>query len=260
MASDASSRQHSCSMENDRPVIQSLDEAEVDIAQEVRDYLTESLGGLHDNVESEARKHMDRILQAMKTAPSMTTCRVNQIRATTEEIKEGLGKEVVAWQNRHRREDQRDETVTSVPVRPHPVLNDVVCVGERDPDASNSLSSCRVPPVSSSTDCTSLFKAWPKRADMGWPMTHRVVICDRFCGEAVLRGSDIFVRGVICTDSGIRIGEQVAVRTCLPFFLARHVVRYSLAERLFLNVGICRYSSRWSKALLKRLDDQKLYR
>jgi hypothetical protein len=202
-------------MENDRPVIQSLDEAEVDISQEVRDYLTDSLRGLHENVESEARKHMNRILQAMKTAPSMTTCRVNQIRATTEEIEEGLRKEVVAWQNRHRREDQQD---TSVPVRPHPVLNDVVCVGESDPHTSNSLSSCRVPPVLSSTDCTSLLKAWPKRADMGWPLTHRVVICDRFCGEAVLRGSDIFVRGVICTDSGIQTGEQVAVRTS-PFLL-----------------------------------------
>ena len=32
------------------------------------------------------------------------------------EIEEGLRKEVLAWQIRHRRVDQRDETVTSVPV------------------------------------------------------------------------------------------------------------------------------------------------
>lgn len=212
-------------MENDRPIIHSLDEAEVDVAEEVRDYLTESLRGLHEDVESEARKHMDRILQAMKTAPSLTTCRVNKIRATTEEIKEGLRKQVLSWQNRHCRNDQRaDETVaSSVPVRLHSVLNDVVCVGESDPDTSNSLSSCRVPPVLSSSilDCKPLFKAWPNRADMGWPMTHRVVICDRFCGEAVLRGSDIFVPGVISTDLGIQTGEQVAVCTHVspPFLL-----------------------------------------
>ena len=212
-----------CSMENDRPIIQSLEEAEVDVAEEVRDYLTESLRGLHEDDESHALKlHMDRILQAMKTAPSLTTCRVNRIRATTEEIQEGLRKEVAAWQSRHRREGHQDETVVTIPVRPHPVLNDVVCVGERYPDTSTSLSSCRVPPVLK--DCTSLFKAWPKRAEMGWPMTHRVVICDRFCGEAVLRGSDIFVRGVICTDLGVQTGEQVAVRTHLPFFLSRPVV------------------------------------
>jgi hypothetical protein len=96
-------------MEYDRPVIQSLDEAEVDIAQEVRDCPIESLRGLHENVESEACKHIDRILQAMKTAPSMTTCRVNYIRASTEEIEVGLRKEELAWQNRHWREDQRHE-------------------------------------------------------------------------------------------------------------------------------------------------------
>jgi hypothetical protein len=42
-------------------------------------------------------------------------------------------------------------------------------------------------------------------------MTHRVVVCDRFCGEAVLRGSDIFVRGILSADSGIQKGQTVAV-------------------------------------------------
>lgn len=37
------------------------------------------------------------------------------------------------------------------------------------------------------------------------------MITDRLCGEAVLRGSDVFVRGVQCADAGICAGDQVAV-------------------------------------------------
>jgi len=48
-------------------------------------------------------------------------------------------------------------------------------------------------------------------AQCGWPNTHRVVVFNRLCGEAVLRGADIFVRGIICADSGIRKGEDFAV-------------------------------------------------
>ena len=107
-----------CSMENDRPIIQSLEEAEVDVAKEVHDYLTKSLRGLHkDDDESQALKlHMDQILQAMKTAPSLTTCCVNRIHATTEEIQEGLWKEVAAWQSWHWREGHQDETVVTNPI------------------------------------------------------------------------------------------------------------------------------------------------
>lgn len=50
-----------------------------------------------------------------------------------------------------------------------------------------------------------------QREQSGWPSTHRVVICDRFCGEAVLRGSDIYVKGILVADTGIRSNEIVAV-------------------------------------------------
>ncbi|KAL7557154.1 hypothetical protein ACA910_002434 [Epithemia clementina (nom. ined.)] len=42
-------------------------------------------------------------------------------------------------------------------------------------------------------------------------MTHRSVVVDRLCGEAVLRGADIFVRGILVADAGIRSGEALAV-------------------------------------------------
>jgi len=80
-------------MSNDAPTICSLDEVEVYMEEEERDYLTTQLKGMYE--------HDDK-LQAMKRAPSITTCRVNQILATREEIVEGLQAEVPAWQNRSR--------------------------------------------------------------------------------------------------------------------------------------------------------------
>lgn len=56
-----------------------------------------------------------------------------------------------------------------------------------------------------------LFPNDPLRQEKGWPMSHRVVLCDRFCGEAVLRGSDIFERGILAADAGIQRGDVVAV-------------------------------------------------
>lgn len=54
----------------------------------------------------------------------------------------------------------------------------------------------------------------PSTCDKIWPSgTHKVVIVDRLCGEAVLRGSDIFVRGIICADKSIRKGAKCAVYT-----------------------------------------------
>lgn len=41
--------------------------------------------------------------------------------------------------------------------------------------------------------------------------TLKVVLVDRFCGESVLRGSDIFVKGIISADKGITKGSICAI-------------------------------------------------
>lgn len=59
-----------------------------------------------------------------------------------------------------------------------------------------------------------MFPQWSSkisREKYGWPVTHRVIICDRYCGEAVIRGSDIYVRGIMIADSAIQANEIVAV-------------------------------------------------
>lgn len=234
---------------DESPTVLSLDEADVYIAQEVYDHLTESLLSLHKNVRSEARAHMDRILQAMKTAPSTTTCRVNQILSTRHEVQDGLEKEVAVWIRRHGSQDSPPEDSVVV-VQPHPILDDVVCVGVRNPETSTnkSLSSCRVPP-NKEESTASIFKSWPKRAERGWPMRHKVIVCDRMCGEAVLRGSDIFVRGVACADVGIVANEKVAVYADVweagqrPVSRGLVLVNYT-GRCIFLGIGVTRCSRR----------------
>jgi hypothetical protein len=86
-------------------------------------------------------------------------------------------------------------------------------------------------------------------------MTHRVIICDRFCGEAVLRGSDIFVRGVIVADAGIEVGEQVAVYAHLTELSGQSMQRGLLLQNyvgkcVFLGLG----TSQRSRADLFRLN------
>lgn len=50
---------------------------------------------------------------------------------------------------------------------------------------------------------------WRQRA--GWPTACKVVVVDRLCGEAVLRGANVFVRGVLVTDRSVTAGDAVAV-------------------------------------------------
>ena len=90
------------------PTVLSLDEAQVHVAQQVHEYLSESLFDLYDNDATQARAHMDRILQAYKTAPSTTTCRVNLIQSTREQVQEGLKQHVDTWKQR-----RGDESLSS---------------------------------------------------------------------------------------------------------------------------------------------------
>ena len=89
-----------------------------------------------------------------------------------------------------------------------------------------------------------IFEGWKGRAENGWPVDRRAIICDRKCGESVLRGSDIFVRGVSVSDFGLEEGEEVAVYADVTDVKAKgkEVSRGTLLERyggtaLFLGLG-----------------------
>lgn len=240
--------------ENGGPTICSLSEHQVNLSDEVRRMLAHQLQNLYNgdiSSKEEAERHIDQILYAMKTPPATTTCRVNLIRSTRSQVEEGLQKEIETWISQ-RGPPRPEDSPVALPknfVRPHPLFEDVVCVGGmidlnyEQRDGGSSLVSCRIPPSSKSSAESCVFKNWPTRAQKGWPLTHRVIVCDRFCGEAVLRGSDIFVRGVLSADTGIRPGENIAVYADVRPSGVRSVTRGLVLEKytgpcVFLGIGI----------------------
>lgn len=151
----------------------------------------------------------------------------------------------------------RPETAVKVVITAHAVMDDVLCVEIRNEkeeqpqqqqqqqqtgrqNESLSLFHCRVPPPPDErvddNDTDNGFEKprlppvphqppqqqndWRRAA--GWPLHHKVVITDRLCGEAVLRGADVFVRGVQCADANIVQGDVVAVYTDLVEKISKH--------------------------------------
>ena len=58
-----------------------------------------------------------------------------------------------------------------------------------------------------------------QHASRGINNNKKIVLVDKFCGEAVLRGSDIFVKGVIASSPGLWPNDRVAVYADLPISL-----------------------------------------
>lgn len=240
----------------DAPKIHSLDEWNVQLTDPVRRHLVEGYRGLYvdhdadddddenqdgDDISIATKKadaHVDRILAVMKIPPSTSILRVNQIvvgggsdsSTTTTAIQQLLRQQSDGGEN-----DDDVSLSECCRVQQHAVFSDVVCLdpvlsgAERFDDEvhARSLFRCRRPrstngimseaTASEATSTTMpLFQHWPRRSKLGWPLTHKVIICDRYCGEAVLRGADIFVRGVMCADNNIGKGDVVAVYADIP--------------------------------------------
>jgi 16S rRNA C967 or C1407 C5-methylase (RsmB/RsmF family) len=203
-----------------QPEILSLDEFNVAIPQDVYDHLSKQYSALDDG----DAKHINRMLKCMKKSPADTCCRVNNTQSSVKEVKGGLEKYFAEIMESHNKK--------SYSIQQHETLTDLVTIRATDLDTSGevNLYCLKAPPRKISSNCNlskneatkmdenkdDLFPNWQLRHEQGWPLTHRCVIVDRFCAEAVLRGSDIFVKGILCADAGIRNGEEVAVYANLP--------------------------------------------
>jgi hypothetical protein len=219
--------------------IRSLTELDVLLSKEVHDHLSAPYEVLYANKEADDRcaasaRHLDDVLRAMKTAPRTSMCRVNRIRSSREEVICSLEQEMSQWISSCNVEKQ-----LSVSVSAHEVLDDVVCIDISSTRENESLTDNRIPPAD---ECAPIFASWPGREKIGWPMTHKVVICDRFCGEAVLRGSAIFVKGVLCADAGIVAGDEVTVYADIREEKAPSLTRGLMLDRyagtcVFLGLG-----------------------
>ena len=168
---------------------------------------------------------VSRLFAAMKRPPVTTACRVNQILSTREEVEASLHEFLQPYPH--------------LRLQRHDMLTDVLCIVPRKPP-SCMLYTHRYP--LSRTNHELEFEDASTRKAQGWPMTHRVILCDRFCGEAVLRGSDIYVRGILVADPGIQQGETVAVYADISAPNDNTTTRGSRLDRyqgkcLFLGLG-----------------------
>ena len=221
--SAASAASTTASSSSESPEILSLDEFNVAIPQDVFDHLSQQYSSLNDG----EIKHIDKILQCMKRSPVDTCCRVNYIQSSVAEVEEGLRKYLIekmdsSHNNHHAYSIQRHDVLTDlVTIRGATSSLSSINSGANDDDLYHS----KVPPKttkrsddksSNSDSSEDLFPNWQLRHEQGWPITHRCVIVDRFCAEAVIRGADVFVKGILCADAGIGEGEEVAVYANLP--------------------------------------------
>ena len=97
-------------------------------------------------------------------------------------------------------------------------------------ETDERLQDCRHPPSSRQS-------ATPSNDD--WPEGYKVVIVDRFTGEAVLRGSHVYVRGVQCSSRTVRIGDPVAVYASMqPIVRGLQLTDYTEGTCIFCGVGV----------------------
>jgi len=184
---------------NDKPDILSLNELKIHLPQDVHNQLETQYAILNDT----SSKHIDKILKSMKTSPADTCCRVNLLTSSVDEVIKELKVHLSTIDgdfNAHRHETISDLVIIRA--------NNKLSKTDIDGSDINELYNCSIPP---NKECIDLFPNWSKRKELGWPMSHRSIVVDRYCGEAVLRGSHIFVKGILAADSGIVEQEEVAI-------------------------------------------------
>lgn len=179
----------------DGPFLLSLSDFEVSIPSEIRKYLEAQYLPKYNGDPNKASKHVGRILERMKIPPATTTCRLNHNNANKSELIEKIN-QVLKMQT-YTVEDEVKQIFRVVPNESFVDVVDVVASDEIK--STETLYKLAMPPVSNGEK---IITKWPNQ---------KVIICDTFCGEAILRGANIFVKGVMCADKSIHKGDIVAV-------------------------------------------------
>jgi len=177
-----------------------------------------------------------------------TCCRVNKIISSVKDVIHQLEEYFAELGGQHNN--------NSYSIQQHGTLPDLITIRTTTLASSNDVDLyhstgpikkiCNQSKNDTSSDESDLFSNWQLRRKHGWPVTHRCVIVDRFCAEAVLRGADIFVKGILCADAGIIESEEVAVYASLPRSsskksnpITRGMLLQNFSDRcVFIGIGI----------------------
>ena len=200
----------------------------------------------HDNNLVEGRSnsstqtHLDKMLRYLKTSPAETCCRVNLISSSIDEVVQGLDDhfatpysvenpgECDTQQNKTQSTKMKIASKQTYSVGQHEKLNDLIVIKANPIQTTKSeihdMYYFNVPPAPpKKSDEYLQLSDLEKRKKKGWPTTHKAIVVDRFCGEAVLRGANVFIKGILCADAGIWNAEEIAVSgiTC---YLVTHSI------------------------------------
>lgn len=199
------------------PTLYSLDDYRLEVPSDIRCHLEAQYQGLYNNGEkidapekgTKVKKHVDHIVDKLKTPPPITVVRVNHIVTSTESLISNVERCLSSW-TKHITNGAIDGT-SLFHIERNKVIKDIIEIHPKHIESDHpSLSACTIPPPSSNGDAH-LFQNWPRRIKQKLPLSHKVIICDRKCGEAVLQGSNIFLRGVLAADKSIQFGDEIAV-------------------------------------------------
>jgi len=225
-------------MEDDKqlPRLSSLDELIIDLPNDIRSHLQDQ----YKYEQGGGKEHLLRVLKAMKLPPKTTTCRVNQIVSGVDAVLSELN-DFLALQNPDSIEGQCTSETSRLlfHAKKHDILQDVIEINTAPcyTDATPLSKYCSAPKEICHGD--QLRSDLTLREKQKFPLHYKVIVCDRLCGEAVLRGSDIFLKGVLVADKGIIPGDYVCVYAHLDKSSARrgmYVSNYT-GHCVFLGIG-----------------------
>ena len=172
--------------------------------------------GLAAAKESSKQQQLLAVLERLKVPPAVTTCRLSR---SLQQDKQHVVQQLDSYLRERYPQYHDDITVTA-----HPVLPDVLCIERRVEGSENEtgfsrLYRCRGPPPPDDAAATAATAAarledndddGESQGSSGWSgcSGHKIVIVDRLCGEAVLRGADVFCRGVLVAEQFLASGRS----------------------------------------------------
>jgi hypothetical protein len=213
----------------------SLDEYQVHISESVKTHLAQSLG----------IDHVEKILDAMKRPLDCMTCRMAVVAPTTSKDCDHQRTKIMENLRSHWNEKwirERSKTISDVNnsniqlfIEPHSVLPDVIVIRVAIQDNYLTSHDCRHHPIKerlhaikdsdsrkSTDDVSPILSECGLRDELqpqvGCKSDYKIILVDRFCGEAVLSGADVYKRGVLGSDAGIVVGDRVAVYAIIVKF------------------------------------------
>jgi 16S rRNA C967 or C1407 C5-methylase (RsmB/RsmF family) len=200
------------------------------LSSDIMNHLEEQLNGderCRRENDDTTTTHLSKFLDVMTRPPAVTICRINNINGNVDNRKDIINKlntilnNIVQGAGGEGEQNDRHRNQQDLwDVKEDPTFHDVIQIIPR----RRSISQEKLQQKKS----TNIYEPWFKSevdddktcenetTSKTTKAVAKIVLVDKICGEAVLRGSDIFVKGVVAASPGLRPNDRVAVYAHLP--------------------------------------------